>query len=172
MQGIAGAAAAIALFFLSSTPVVEGNPTAYTASFVPTEMMRTMVDAAAPLEGADVEGDAAELSAESVPTVAEPAVAQPVPAQPKPIKAEALVEKPTAQKMYHLVIASFPTKTQADEFMTGVDKQRYQQANVILRNGKYRVYAERYDNRAEAERRLTLLRQTASYKDAWLFISK
>lgn len=172
LQGIAGAAAAIALFFLSSTPVVEVNPTAYTASFVPTEMMRTMVDAAAPLEGADVEGDAAELSAESVLTVAEPVVAQPVPAQPKPIKAEALVEKPTAQKMYHLVIASFPTKTQADEFMTGVDKQRYQQANVILRNGKYRVYAERYDNRAEAERRLTLLRQTACYKDAWLFISK
>ena len=39
LRVVAGAAAACALFFLVSTPVKEVNPAAYTASFVPREMM-------------------------------------------------------------------------------------------------------------------------------------
>ena len=95
-------------------------------------------------------------------------------AKPEPMQPVApVVEKPvTPRKMYHLVIASFPTEAQADEFMGTVDRQQYRQMGKVTRKGKCRVYAARFDNRAEAERQLALLRQNNRYKDAWLFISK
>lgn len=164
IRTVAGMVAAISLFLLVSTPVKEVNPATYKASFVPTEIvsyaptvsakpetpkMKTSTDAPAPSPKVEV----TEVS--------------------KPETPAAKKEAPKSnRKMYHIVIASFPNQEQADDYLKGVDKAAYAHANVIERNGKYRIYADRFDNREDAESYLQTVRKDQKYKDAWLFISR
>ena len=169
LQGLTGAAAAVLLFFCVSTPVTEVNRTAYTASFIPTEITTSLREESKepismPLSSTEGEEQPVEAGA-PVALVEAKSVSQ---------KAEGSVAEKTEtpRKMYHLVIASFPTEAQANTYMDTVDRQQYRQLGKVTRNGKCRVYAARFENRAEAERQLAQLRQTDRYKDAWLFISK
>ncbi len=149
-------AAAIALFLLVSTPVRDVEMSSYTASFVPMEMTVGSVPAAKPAEMVDA---AAEMS---VAVAAE-------------VKKETPREMPSAEpakKMYYIVIGSFPTESGARKFMAGVSREDYGNTNLIVRDGKYRVYAEKFDGREEAESCLASLRSKGKYKDAWLFISR
>lgn len=178
LRVVAGAAAACALFFLVSTPVKEVNPAAYTASFVPREMM------AVPVARTDApkEGTFALANAETMAEVKkEPAVEMPKEVAPRAEaagKAEGTkaLEVKTApavkRKMFHIVIASFPNEQQADEYISTVDRQVCTGVDKIMRDGKCRVYAARFDNREEAERYQAALRKHEKYKDAWLFISR
>ena len=164
IRTVAGMVAAISLFLLVSTPVKDVNPSTYKASFVPTEIVSYTPAISAPAENPKVD------------------VAPVTPPAPKKVevveapKTETPAAKPEApkpnRKMYHIVIASFPNQEQADEYLAKVDKSAYAKANVIVRNGKYRVYADRFDNREEAESYLQTVRKNATYKDAWLFISR
>jgi len=86
------------------------------------------------------------------------AVSKPVVVQPK--------------KMYHIVIASFPSESQADEFIAGVDRNECKHVSKVVRDGKYRIYADKFDNREAAESYMATLRSNPKYKDAWLFISR
>ena len=81
------------------------------------------------------------------------------------------VSKPN-QKMYHIVIASFPTEEQADKYIAGVDRKDCKHVSKVVRDGKYRIYADRFDNREQAESYMATLRTNEKYKDAWLFISR
>ncbi|MDD6080364.1 MAG: SPOR domain-containing protein, partial [bacterium] len=158
----------VLLFFCVSTPVTEVNRTAYTASFMPTEIATSLrevpTSTLTPLSSSIAEEQPVERE-----TLVEVAEAKPETVQPM----APVVEKPVApRKMYHLVIASFPTEDQANTFMETVDRQQYRQMGKVTRGGKCRVYAARFDNRAEAELQLAQLRQTDRFKDAWLFISK
>lgn len=74
--------------------------------------------------------------------------------------------------MYHIVIASFPTEAQADKYMAGVDRSECKHLSRVVRDGKYRIYADKFDNRKEAEDYMATLRKNEKYKDAWLFISR
>lgn len=149
-------AAAIALFLLVSTPVKDVEMSAYTASFVPMEMTGGSSPAAKPAVAAAVLDEAA------TPTAAQGEKMEPaVMPSPEP-----------ARKMYHIVIGSFPTESGARKFMAGVSREDYGNTNIIARDGKYRVYAERFDGREEAESYLATLRSKGKYKDAWLFISR
>lgn len=164
---VAASAAAIALFFLVSTPVKDVNQAAYTASFIPSEMVSYRPAA---------EKQLAEPIEVNVSTVAEAATT------PSPV-AEAKVEKkelpapPKAtqkqnSKLYHIVIASFPNEAQADEYIGSVDRTICRNVSKVARDGKYRIYADKFDNREQAESYMASLRQHNNYKDAWLFISR
>lgn len=163
--------AAVALFLLVSTPVKDVNQDAYTASFVPTEMVSqkpVLVDKAVAesmpenvVPEAEVKTVAPAPKCETV--TVKPAVAQPVVAK-KEVKAN--------PKMYHIVIASFPSEAQADEFIAGVDRSECKHVSKVVRDGKYRIYADKFDNRADAETYMATLRSNPKYKDAWLFISR
>lgn len=163
---VGGAAAACALFFLVSTPVKEVNPAAYTASFVPREMMAVpMTKSVPPAEETKEEmpsGGEARLESERAEAVK--VVETPV--------AKAEVAPAVKRKMFHIVIASFPNEKQADEYISTVDRQVCTGVDKITRDGKCRVYAARFDNREEAERYQAALRKHEKYKDAWLFISR
>ena len=80
------------------------------------------------------------------------------------ITPEPAIAKPNL-KMYHIVIASFPTEDQADKYIAGVVRK-------VVRDGKYRIYADKFDNREQAESYMATLRMNEKYKDAWLFISR
>ena len=178
LRVVAGAAAACALFFLVSTPVKEVNPAAYTASFVPREMMAvSMMRTDVPKEEA-----VALASAETTGEVKdEPVMGKPKEMAPEaePVEKAEVAKAPEVktapavkQKMFHIIIASFPNEQQADEYISTVDCQVCTGVDKITRDGKCRVYAARFDNREEAERYQAALRKHEKYKDAWLFISR
>ena len=79
---------------------------------------------------------------------------------------------PISQKMYHVVIASFPTSEQAKRYMDEAGRQDCPNMNMVHNKSKYRVYAERFTDRKTAEEYMEKLRKNPKYKDAWLFISR
>lgn len=208
-------AAAVAFFLVVSTPVKEVRPSAYTASFIPSEMVvypssatvqsapdaglsPQEIQAASPVSGDAGTGETL-LSAKQTSEPGQPATAlltqkketastrrtaSPAAATSVQPKASSSAKKATAPaaaaettpapspKMYHIVIASFPTEAQADKYMAGVDHSECKHLSRVVRDGKYRIYADKFDNRKEAEDYMATLRKNEKYKDAWLFISR
>lgn len=165
-------AAAVALFLLVSTPVEEVNREAYTAGFVPAGMAVQKG-----LLPEQVVPDSAVAEAERGQEPSEEGMAREVRGvAPAPVSEKrAEVSQPAVarpKKMYHIVIASFPSESQADTFMAGVDRTECEHAGMVVRDGKYRIYADKFDNREAAESYMATLRALPKYKDAWLFISR
>lgn len=162
---VGASVAAVALFLLVSTPVKDVNQSAYTASFIPSEMISygTLAEASSTVETSEVvllpEDELVEM--------------EPVVIETKAVETEAVKAKPVlSAKAYHIVIASFPTENQADDYMSKVDRTICARVSKVARDGKYRIYADKFDNREQAERYLATLRKTDKYKDSWLFISR
>ena len=132
-----------------STPVKEVNLSAYTASFVPTEMINyRFEEPISQLEEIQVSQED-EIVAEVTP------------------KIEATKETEIAKA------ASAPeVKKQANEYISGVDRAQCKNVSKVVRDGKYRIYADKFNNRADAESYMATLRKIEKYKDAWLFISR
>ena len=167
IRTVAASVAAVSLFLVVSTPVRDVNHAAYKASFVPTEMVNYT----------GVYNNETVVENEVPEMTVSPVIDEPKP-EPKPVVAEKTVvaeEKKAPlpqQKMFHIVIASFPDKDQADKFLAKVDRKQFPQTDIIERGGKFRVYSKKFDNRAEAESYLENFRNNSPYKDAWLFISR
>lgn len=167
----AASAAAVALFLLVSTPVKDVNQAAYTASFVPTEMV---VKSAPEIKPAEEIAPEETIAPEINEVKTERKVAAVAPSREvkrQKITPEPAIAKPNL-KMYHIVIASFPTEDQADKYIAGVDRQECKHVSKVVRDGKYRIYADKFDNREQAESYMATLRMNEKYKDAWLFISR
>lgn len=213
VRGAVAAAAAIALFLLVSTPVKEIHPSAYTASFIPSDMVVYPTSSSAssgtaltfegkPSSASSTENNEAILSPAETPAPSKPsetafltpkestaasgkttsgvkeeattprtktASSGKVPVSTPATTTPAATPRP---KMYHIVIASFPTEAQADTYMAGVDRKECKHLSRVVRDGKYRIYADKFDNRKEAEEYMATLRKNEKYKDAWLFISR
>lgn len=213
VRGAVAAAAAIALFLLVSTPVKEIHPSAYTASFIPSDMVvyptsssassgTTLTFEGKPSSASSMENNEAILSPAETPAPSKPsetafltpkestaasgkttsgvkeeattprtktASSGKVPVSTPATTTPAATPRP---KMYHIVIASFPTEAQADTYMAGVDRKECKHLSRVVRDGKYRIYADKFDNRKEAEEYMATLRKNEKYKDAWLFISR
>lgn len=150
--------AAVALFLLISTPVTDVNQDTYTASFIPTEMVSYKAASPTVAPTAAAAGKKDEVATIRIKEVASTPVDVP--------------EVKINAKMYHIVIASFPSEAQADAYISGVDKRECKHVSKVARGGKYRIYADRFDNREEAEVYMAILRKNSKYADAWLFISR
>lgn len=159
-------AAAVALFLLISTPVKDVNQAAYKASFVPTEIVSYKPAISLPAVPDSLTEDL-KVKPEATEEVIAREVKKAVPVAPKVETAPV-----PSQKMYHIVIASFPTEAQANAYIAGIDRSVCERVNKVLRDGKYRIYADRFDNRDAAETYMATLRSNSKYKDAWLFISR
>ena len=169
IRSVAATAAVVALFFTISTPVKEVNRSAYTASFVPTEMIAQ--DVWTEKKNLPVESPKTEIKAEVKKVVKADISRTEVKekTEPKPAQKETKV---VAQKMYHVVIASFPTNEQARQYMKENGKKDCPNINVVHNKTKYRVYADRFTDRKSAEKYMEILRKNPKFKDAWLFISQ
>ena len=173
---VAASAAAVALFFVVSTPVKEVNLSAYTASFVPTEMINYRFEEPISQPEEIQISQVDEMVAEVTPKIEATKETAKAPSAPE-VRKEVAVPAPKAElvatkKMYHIVIASFPTEEQANEYISGVDRTQCKNVSKVVRDGKYRIYADKFNNRADAESYMATLRKIEKYKDAWLFISR
>lgn len=175
---IAVSAAAIALFFVVSTPVEEVNQSAYTASFVPTEMINYRFEEPASQPDEVYVPQENEAVSEMALMVETPREAKIVDASPVPkARKEVVIPAPNvepvmAEKTYYIVIASFPTEKQADEYISSVDRTQCKNVDKVVRDGKYRIYADKFNSRSDAENYIEALRKIEKYKNAWLFISR
>ena len=122
-----------------STPVKEVNLSAYTASFVPTEMINyRFEEPISQLEEIQVSQED-EMVAEVTPKIeatkeTEIAKAASAPEVKKELVAPAPKVKSVApKKMYHIVIASFPTEEQANEYISGVDRAQCKNVSKVVR---------------------------------------
>ena len=189
LHAVVASVVIIVLLLSISTPVKDVNRAAYSASFVPTEMIpssawknQNISSAAVPAQGASVvEKPVASVvketeqpkeitvshnkSAEKKDVVVAPKVKE----TPKPAAKEV---KPLPQKYFYVVIASFPTASQADTYLKEVDRQVCRHSDVVQNGKKYRVYADRFTDRSAAESFMENLRKDKRYKDAWLFINR
>lgn len=172
--------AAVALFLLISTPVKDVNQEAYTASFVPTEIVSyksvpVSLDRVIPTsKTTNIETVMKEATEEMTTPVAVTSDSETKKVElevSKTIVSEVVSQKRN-KKFYHIVIASFPTEAQADEYMSGVDRTVCKRVSKVARDGKYRIFADKFDSREQAETYMTSLRANTRYKDAWLFISR
>ncbi|OAV66219.1 Sporulation related domain protein [Bacteroidales bacterium Barb6] len=157
VRGSVAAAAAIALFLLSPLPVNDMKQPAYTAGVLPSTILPKATTAPEILPTVEAKSNTAAETAK-------PNVAPPLPSP--------TLSQPAKGKTFHIIIGSFPSKGEADRFMTRIDRAKYAGAGVVFRKDRYRVYAGRYSNRQEAEARLAAIRKNAKYKDAWLFIGR
>ena len=149
-----------------------------TASFVPTEMINYRFEEPISQPEEIQISQVDEMVAEVTPKIeatkeTEIAKAASAPEVKKELVAPAPKVKSVApKKMYHIVIASFPTEEQANEYISGVDRAQCKNVSKVVRDGKYRIYADKFNNRADAESYMATLRKIEKYKDAWLFISR
>lgn len=157
----ASVAAVIAFVFLISTPIRDVNPSTYTASFIPTE-----ISAGNALEKMDTR----VVETEPVPSAVAPAQVATNNEQPAAPESAPVVKK--TGKTYYVIIGSFPNEEQSRKFISGLDPSLSPNIGSVAKGTKVRVYADKFDNREDAETYLAALRQTDNYKDAWLFISR
>lgn len=161
LRTLGAAAAVTALVLLISTPIKQVNPARYTASFIPTEIT-------VPTE-ASVSPDPTIPATEEVEMPAEVVEIQTA------VEAEPEV-RPVAVKSgktYYAVIGSFPNETLGNKFISeSVDKKQFPNVGFVIKDGKVRVYSDKFDNREAAEAYVNTLRGIEQYKNTWLFISR
>lgn len=173
VRWVAAAVVAIVVFLSASTSVEEVNRSAYTASFVPTEMLNANMqkDEPSPAEPEPTSTKVeVTLRVETKPApVEKPKAETKVVKAPAPKREAAKTVEAAPQKRYYIVIASLASSEQAAQFMKGVGQKDCPNMAVLQTNGKYRVYADRFTDKAAAEKYQNTLRKNPKYKDAWLF---
>ena len=181
LHAVVASVAVIVLLLSISTPVKDVNRAAYSASFVPTEIIpsSSWKVQEAPAVTVPVQTEAVvEKKAEQPKGIvteekkAEKKAVAELPKVKEAPKAEVKENKSVPQKYYYVVIASFPTASQADTYLKDVDRKLCRHSDVVLNSKKYRVYADRFTERKAAESFMENLRKDKRYKDAWLFVGK
>lgn len=175
MGRIAGiAAAAIVLFFLITPPVKEVNRNFYTAGFAPPEILTSTFSAgegeeekASPVQDiTEANKPIAAMSSHPEPSVGATAGTE---RETTPASTEIAIED-AASRSYYVIIASFDSRSRARKFVSEVDPAECRQIGIVRSGQRIRVYAAKYDNRAEAEAYVTQLRKTEKFKTSWLYI--
>ncbi|MDR1556596.1 MAG: SPOR domain-containing protein [Tannerellaceae bacterium] len=155
VRGIASTAAAIALFLMISTPVKEINPSSYTASFVPTEIVKTNKKAIEDTPGPAIQ------TATLTPTATTAAA--------RPKSGNTGVGKKEVLPAYYVVISSVKTKKQAEEILSKADRSVMKNVNKVIVNDNIRIYADKFTDKNKAEVYLAKIRKNSNYKDAWIY---
>ena len=147
-QTAAVAAVACAFYFTVSTPVKEVDRSAYTAGFVPSELLHDL--------------------SEKTPA-APPA---PVPEIQPEGEGQTKTQKAAEKKRYRIVIASLDRLEAAEQLvskLTPADRARARiRMNGVVR--KIRVIIGDYTDRKEAEAELARWRKNPKFETAWLIV--
>ena len=167
---VAASIVALILFLGTSIPVKDIDRAAYTASFIPMEMVQpsTWQHDGKPVRPAESSEeniihnleDEAKVEAVKAPAKANaPSKAKAEKAkEPSKAKTATMEAAPAkADKKYNVVIGSFPTQGQADQFMKETNRNECPHMDVIGN---------------DAEKYMAEIRKNSKYKDAWLFICR
>ncbi|EKA81918.1 SPOR domain-containing protein [Bacteroides fragilis] len=173
--------AAVALFFLMSTPVQntyveKGNY----ARLLPTDLFEKIEKQSVAMTPVMLKANVATPQAKPVTTkkktttVYKASVTKPVAVKEvkvahaeKPMKtADAKVTE--ASFPYHIIIASVANTKEAELMAAELKTKGYAGASVLTGDGKIRVSIMSCANREDANRQLLKLRENEAYKNAWM----
>lgn len=87
-----------------------------------------------------------------------------------PVVAEspAIVAPTNDNKIYHVIIASLPSRRGADEVVEEYIAKGYQQTSLVERDNRVRVSLAQFTDKDEANNYLKTLRENEAFQNAWL----
>jgi len=85
---------------------------------------------------------------------------------PKPV-----VSKPK-RKIYHIIVASLATSSDAQRMLQEYKRQGYSSASVCESNGRFRISINSYEDKSSAYAGLNELKKKDAFKSAWMLTSK
>lgn len=71
-------------------------------------------------------------------------------------------------KIYHIIVASLPSKRGADEVIDGYVAKGYQQASLVERDNRVRISLMQFADKDEANNYLKTLRENDAFNNAWI----
>lgn len=74
------------------------------------------------------------------------------------------------KQLYYVIVSSLNSEKQADLFISRMDKSQFNRVDKLVEARKVRVYADKFDNREQADAYMAKLRKNPTYKDAWVYI--
>jgi cell division septation protein DedD len=144
-------AAAIAAFFMMSTPVVNSDLGSNAMSQLQNNILYKLMPKdtnTIPAEPVvEPVANKAQASADSVETVA--------PASPT--------------ITYYIVVASQVKRSNAENYVEKLHRQGYEDARVFIHKNVVRVTCGEYDSESEAYRHLRKLNNKEEFADAWIY---
>ncbi|MDR3250518.1 MAG: SPOR domain-containing protein [Tannerella sp.] len=199
LRTVAVAAAAVVLFFLVSPPVGDVNRSSYSASFVPQEIMpkktpEELVSSAfsasnnireaeavvsekassevnkKPEENVKAETASEPEKPKSTETEAKAEAKAEVKAKAKTNTVKATSATPEAGKPYYVVIGSFETRKQAENYIRRLKSPDVAKtAGILIRDGRVRVYAQQFQTENAATAYMNNIRLNPLHKQAWTY---
>jgi hypothetical protein len=164
LLGAGVSAAALALFLLVSIPVNNVGRSSYSAGLIPSGITsKVEIGETGEIEKAGEIGEEGE-TVETVKVVEQETVAETKPA----IKAT----EATTQRIYYAIIGSFKSETQANQFIKQINMPELINMGIVINDERVRVYADKYNNRDEAQNYILRLRENVKLKDTWLFVGQ
>jgi hypothetical protein len=180
----ASAAAAIVLLFLFlSTPIYvdTSHKTNYAKLLSPTlngmnnfsEVSEYFIDKNAQAEPEVLQPCEEEITSEPIIDDVKPATVQAPVVADLPNNSAIQVSSSTPGPFF-IIIGSFPSTGDAQQFLSGVKSSGLKNADVLARDGRFRVYADSFDNRAEANQYMKQFKAQyqSQHPNAWLYQAK
>lgn len=106
------------------------------------------------------------LSEKEIREITTPAMKQPETVAPK--EELPTVPQPVSPQ-YYIIIASLPNQSAAEKTLAELQSKGFETAAILGKEGRYRIYTNRFKNKSEAELFLNQFRKThPAYASAWL----
>ena len=162
----AAGVAATTLFFFLSTPITQSDlkPKLYSCALIPVLSKEHVKPDFNPVDSI--------LQVENILT------SEPVspPANTAALKAQKNTSEtihPTSSRSYYIIIGSFPTPSDANKELSSIQQRDFPDAGLIVRDNRFRIFVEKFDQKSEAESFLNQFRMAyPKRKDAWLLAVK
>lgn len=101
---------------------------------------------------------------------------QPVKATPKPVATKAPAQKEVAAGnkggKYCIIVSSLATAKDAQQTLKDYQQKGYAEASIVEGNGRYRLSLCSFADKAAAYKKLNELKQSETFKNAWVLTSK
>lgn len=184
--GVAATAAAVLVFFVTSTPISENENRNMQRSGFFTDLISTSATLSAKTEAIPVSVDDlinSSVEEETVLITDEADAETPTEEielkkeEPKIEKAALVAEdskvKKTAESKFFVVIGSADSKPEAERALKKFKTQGYTNADILSGVNKSRIYIASFDDKTKAEQYLVSFRKSnPKLKDAWVFTKK
>lgn len=101
---------------------------------------------------------------------------QPVKATPKPVATKDSAQKEAAVRnkggKYCIIVSSLATAKDAQQTLKDYQQKGYAEASIVEGNGRYRLSLCSFADKAAAYKKLNELKQSETFKNAWVLTSK
>lgn len=171
--GIGAAAAAILIFFVTSTPVLDdSNLNAQKAGFFTDLLNVSSTNISPNVESLISNQKNQEIETEEVVEKSSPVkieiVVEDTKSVPKIIEA-----KKNTYPMYYVVVSSIVGKTDAQVMLEKVKNQGYKNADMIVAPERTRIYVGAFENKSQAEKYLSEVKSSnPKFNDAWVYTKR